>query len=69
MNQRSEYPAKTPNFPQYAVPLVGREREIKAISDLLKNPTCRPLTLLGPGGSGKTRLSRSPKVSCTFEGV
>jgi predicted ATPase/DNA-binding CsgD family transcriptional regulator len=37
--------------------LVGREREIVTLSDSLRRPEVRLLTLVGPGGVGKTRLS------------
>ncbi|PZS00436.1 MAG: hypothetical protein DLM69_06415, partial [Candidatus Chloroheliales bacterium] len=45
------------NLPLQATPFIGREREIAAVLDLLRQPHTRLLTLTGPGGTGKTRLS------------
>ena len=45
------------NLPSALTPFVGRERELTAIVEQLHDPACRLLTLLGPGGSGKTRLA------------
>jgi predicted ATPase/DNA-binding SARP family transcriptional activator len=45
------------NLPAPANRLVGREREIEAIQDLLWRPDVRLVTLTGPGGVGKTRLA------------
>jgi DNA-binding SARP family transcriptional activator/predicted ATPase len=45
------------NLPQHPMPFLGREAEIANIADLLAKPECRILTLVGPGGVGKTRLS------------
>jgi predicted ATPase/DNA-binding CsgD family transcriptional regulator len=44
-------------------PLVGRHKELAEITQLLANPDCRLLTLVGPGGIGKTRLVLEAAVS------
>jgi predicted ATPase len=38
-------------------PFIGRSQEIAEIGALLDDPSCRLLTLVGPGGIGKTRLA------------
>ncbi len=51
---------KTQSFWNMPVPftsLVGREKEIVTLVNSLRQPDIRLLTLLGPGGIGKTRLS------------
>ncbi len=46
------------NLPTLRAPLIGRERELEHIVHLLRNEAeCRLLTLLGPGGIGKTSLA------------
>lgn len=45
------------NLPPQPTPFVGREPEIQEVLALLNDPDCRLLTLVGPGGMGKTRLS------------
>jgi predicted ATPase/class 3 adenylate cyclase len=58
----SEFPplrtleSRTNNLPLQATPLIGREREVEAACGLLRNSETRLLTLLGPGGTGKTRV-------------
>jgi class 3 adenylate cyclase len=45
------------NLPLQPTPLVGREREVGEISERLRTEEVRLLTLIGPGGVGKTRLA------------
>lgn len=44
-------------LPLQPTSLIGREPEVAEICALLKQPEMRLLTLLGPGGIGKTRLA------------
>jgi predicted ATPase/DNA-binding SARP family transcriptional activator len=48
---------KLTNLPVPLTPFVGREAELAEIQARLGDPTCRLLTLVGPGGCGKTRLA------------
>jgi predicted ATPase len=45
------------NLPYSGTPIIGREAELAKLSELLRDPVCRLLTLVGPGGIGKTRLA------------
>lgn len=45
------------NLPIFPSPVIGRERELEQLNQLLCDPQCRLLTLVGPGGIGKTRLA------------
>jgi predicted ATPase/class 3 adenylate cyclase len=49
--------SKPHNLPAQTTPFVGREDELARLALLLTSPGCRLLTLLGPGGIGKTRLA------------
>jgi predicted ATPase len=50
----------TTNLAPQPTPFVGRTDEIAAIANRLYDPHCRLLTLVGPGGIGKTRLAIEP---------
>ncbi len=50
-------PGRPSNFPTYLTPFIGRESELQDITRLLLDPERRLLTLIGPGGIGKTRLA------------
>ncbi len=45
------------NLPRQTTSFIGRQREIADIIALLDRSDCQLLTLLGPGGIGKTRLA------------
>ena len=56
-------------FPTYILPspqtsFIGRESELNQILSLMGNPDCRLLTLVGPGGVGKTRLALRSATKC-----
>lgn len=57
VRHRAELKSKPTSFPTYAVPCIGRESELAVVSRFLDDPACRLLTLVGPGGIGKTRLA------------
>lgn len=44
-------------LPSYPTPFIGRDDDIAAIAQRLRDSHCRLLTLVGPGGIGKTRLA------------
>ena len=51
--------AKKPkhNLPAQPTPFIGRATQLSALKELILDPDIRLVTLLGPGGTGKTRLS------------
>jgi predicted ATPase len=59
--EREPAPASSPtlphNLPAQATPFVGRAEERAEVVARLRDPGCRLLTVVGPGGMGKTRLA------------
>lgn len=51
------FPKATHNLPTALTPFIGREKELAAIDKLLADPNCRLLTVVGPGGVGKSRIA------------
>lgn len=49
--------ARPQSAPGTVAPLIGRDRELGAVSALLRDPDARLVTIVGPGGIGKTRLA------------
>jgi predicted ATPase/DNA-binding CsgD family transcriptional regulator len=50
-------PFETRHLPLAVTPFVGRQNDLAELADRLRNPACRLVTLVGPGGIGKTRLA------------
>jgi predicted ATPase/DNA-binding SARP family transcriptional activator len=44
-------------LPTQVTPFLGRDQELVQLAELLRTPDCRLVTLIGPGGMGKTRLA------------
>ncbi len=55
--EASNLQSPTINLPVPLTPFVGRERELADLGRLIADPACRCITLVGPGGIGKTRLA------------
>ena len=53
----STYDVAPQKLPVPSSPLIGRERQLDEIPVVLFDPDVRVVTLTGPGGTGKTRLS------------
>jgi predicted ATPase len=66
-------PAAAPprvTLPRSTTPLIGRDRELAEVKDLLVREGVRMVTLTGPGGVGKTRLAiaAARRVEAEFSG-
>lgn len=60
------------NLPPQPTPFINRKRELTEMMERLDQPACRLLTVLGPGGIGKTRLSlqvAAEKIDAFAHGV
>jgi predicted ATPase/DNA-binding SARP family transcriptional activator len=51
------HPAPLHELPDQPTPFIGRRAELTELAKRLADPACRLLTLIGPGGIGKTRLA------------
>lgn len=45
------------NLPPQPTPFIGRQAELARLIAILNQPECRLLSIIGPGGMGKTRLA------------
>ena len=62
LKAEDESPSSIPTAPIYNLPVsltsfLGREQELIDLDQLIANPECRCISLVGPGGIGKTRLA------------
>lgn len=60
------------NLPAQLTSFVGRRKELDELNQLISDPDCRILTLVGPGGIGKTRLAletATQQVSSYIDGT
>jgi predicted ATPase/DNA-binding SARP family transcriptional activator len=62
LKTRDKTPANIPSIPIHVLPValtpfIGRDQELANLDRLISDPACRCITLVGPGGIGKTRLA------------
>ena len=56
-HKRRAQPAGALRPPRPLTSFIGREADLARIADLLEDPECRLVSIVGPGGVGKTRLA------------
>ncbi len=63
-----DHPSGGTNLPIQPTPFIGRQREVRDVSQLLERDDVQLLTLTGAGGTGKTRLGLqvAGEISDTF---
>jgi predicted ATPase/DNA-binding SARP family transcriptional activator len=66
---RTAVPLTRRDLPGWDAPLIGRADETARVKSLLTDGACRLLTLVGPGGVGKTRLAVAvaSELSASFD--
>jgi len=52
-----EHASFVPKLPTATTSLIGRENDLRILRQHIMDERCRILTLVGPGGAGKTRLA------------
>ncbi len=52
------------SLPSNPTPFIGRAEEYAQVLDRLNNPACRLVSIVGPGGAGKTRLAVECARAC-----
>ncbi len=57
IGRQAEPPMVRHNLPPQPTAFVGRQTDLAQIAARIAAPTCRLLTIVGPGGMGKTRLA------------
>jgi class 3 adenylate cyclase len=61
--------ARASNLPTPATAFIGRARDLAGLAELLARPEVRLVTLIGPGGSGKTRLALQAAAALCYSGA